>query len=1083
VEFRILGPLEVVEGDRQVPVSGTRERALLAILLIHAGEVVSADRLIDELWASDLPANPSNALQVVVSRVRRALEAAGAASQRGERLATRKPGYVLHVDPEELDAGRFGQLVEQARQIAATDQPRQVSLLEQALGLWRGPALAEFALEDFAREEIARLDEARITAVELKSAAELSLGLHAELVGPLKALVGSHPLRERLRGLLMLALYRSGRQGEALRVFQEGRKALVDELGVDPGPDLQELHQRILLQAASLAAAPQSAAPRSNVPAQVTSFVGRHEELSETRKLLVRSRLVTLIGAGGCGKTRLALEAARALLGDFPDGVWLAELEAVNDPALVPATLAAAVGIPEGASLGVNGEKSRPLMDRLIDYLRGKEALVVLDNCEHLIEACAQVADRVLRSAPRVRLLVTSRERMGVDGEALLPVPPLGVPGPRQTSPERLAQSDAVRLFVDRATAVQPAFTLDADIAPAVCHICRRLDGIPLALELAAARVRILPPAEIAARLDDRLSLLTSGSRAALPRHRTLRAAIDWSYDLASGRERELFGRLSVFAGGFTLEAAEQVCADQGAEQPEVLDLLARLVDQSLVVPGDGGSGSGSGGGGARFRMLETLRGYARARLAESGTADQLRRRHAEYLLRLAELAEPQLRGPEQPVWLRRLEADRDNFSAAIDWALDHDPEMAVRLSSALAYFWLIGRHRSEVRRRLAEAVDTARKVSPASRARALAWAAQLGCVEGRLAEAAAQAQEAYELSGEVGDPWWVAMSEMILGLARGLHGEIGQAGGFLEAARVRFEEMGDQWGAALSTMLLGYVSTFAAQHERGAALAQQGLEGFRAAGDQWGQTMALELLGLLARGAGAYGDAIAVYEEALGIARDLGLRDEVPFLLVELGDLSVLLGDFEAAAVLHKEALDAAEELGAMDALAHARTGLALAARRQGDYGRARELHQAALSFYQRAGFAQETVRSLASLGYAAELTGDLDAAQAYHLESLRLALDLPQESALAVPLEGLACVAAERRQAPRAAVLLGVADRIRTRTGTALPPRERSDVERAAGAAVSALGQEPFTEMAERGRRMTTQEAVAYAASDGMA
>jgi predicted ATPase/DNA-binding SARP family transcriptional activator len=1076
VEFRILGPLEVVEGDRRVPVSGTRERALLAILLIHAGEVVSADRLIDELWGSDLPANPSNALQVVVSRVRRALEVAGAAPQPGERLTTRKPGYVLHVDPDELDAARFGQLVEQARQIAATDQPRRVSLLERALSLWRGPALAEFALEEFAREEIARLEEARITAVEMKSAAELSLGRHAELVGQLKALVGSHPLRERLRGLLMLALYRSGRQGEALRVFQEGRKALVDELGVDPGPELQELHQQILLQAASLAAAPQSAvAPLSNLPAQVTSFVGRHDELKEVRKLLARSRLVTLIGAGGCGKTRLAIEAASAAGGDFPDGVWLAELEAVNDAALVPAALAAAVGIPEGASLGVSGEKSRPLMDRLIDYLRGKEALVVLDNCEHLIEACAQVAGGVLRSAPKVRFLATSRERFGVGGEALLPVPPLGVPGPRQTSLEQLAQSDAVRLFVDRATAVQPAFTLDADTAPAVCHICRRLDGIPLALELAAARVRILPPAEIAARLDDRLSLLTSGSRGALPRHRTLRAAIDWSYDLASAQERELFGRLSVFVGGFTLAAAVEVCADQGAEESDVLDLLARLVDQSLVIPGDGGN--------ARFRMLETLRGYAGQRLTESGTADRLRRRHAEYLLRLAELAEPQLRGHGQPVWLRRLEAERDNISVAIDWALHHDPEMAVRLSSALAYFWLIGRHRSEVRRRLAEAVDTARQVSPASRARALAWAAQLACVEGRLAEAAAQAQEAYELSTEVGDPWWVAMSEMILGLARGLHGEIGQAGEFLEEARARFEEMGGEWGAALSTMLLGYVSTFAAQHERAVALAHQGLEGFRAAGDQWGQTMALELLGLLARGRGAYGDAIAVYEEALGIARDLGLRDEVPFLLVELADLSVLLGDWEAAAVLHKEALDAAEELGAMDALAHARNGLALAARRQGDYGRARELQQAALSFYQQAGFAAETVRSLASLGYVAELTGDLDDAEAYHLESLRLACDLPQESALAIALEGLACVAARRRQAARAALLLGVADSIRTRTGTALPPPERSDVERAAAAAVSELGEEAVTAMTDRGRRMTTQEAVDYATSGGPA
>jgi predicted ATPase len=282
--------------------------------------------------------------------------------------------------------------------------------------------------------------------------------------------------------------------------------------------------------------------PRSNLPAEVTSFVGRRSELQEARKLLARSRLVTLTGAGGCGKTRLALEAARELLESFPDGVWLAELEAVSDPALVPQSLAAAVGIREGASLGVGGEISRPLTDKLIDYLREKELLVVLDNCEHLIESCAQVAEGVLRSAPKVRFLATSRERLGVNGEVLLPVPPLGVPSPQEVSPEQLAQSDAVRLFVDRATAVQPTFVLDADAdaASAVCHICRRLDGMPLALELAAARVRILPPPEIAARLDDRFSLLTSGSRRALPRHRTLQAAIDWSYGLLPGPEREL---------------------------------------------------------------------------------------------------------------------------------------------------------------------------------------------------------------------------------------------------------------------------------------------------------------------------------------------------------------------------------------------------------------------------------------------------------------------------------------------------------------------------------------------------------------
>lgn len=606
---------------------------------------------------------------------------------------------------------------------------------------------------------------------------------------------------------------------------------------------------------------------------------------------------------------------------------------------------------------------------------------------------------------------------------------------------------------------------------PAVSHICRRLDGIPLALELAAARVRILPPPEIAARLDDRFSLLT-GSRTALPRHQTLRAAIDWSYELLSGPERELFGRLSVFTGGFTLEAAEEVCGDEAAERTEVLELLSRLVDQSLVVPDDAGH--------VRFRMLETLRRYAAERLTESGTAEGLRHRHAEYLLRLAERAEPLLRGPQQSMWMRRLDADHDNFTAAIDWAFRHDPEVAVRISSALAWFWMIGRHRSEVRRRLSEVVQTASNVPPARRARALAWAAQLANVEGRLDQAASQAQEAYELSTDAGDPWWMAMCEAILGLTLGLHGQIGRAGELLEAGRARFLETGDNWGAALADMLLGYVSSFVARHDQAAALARRSLDGFRAAGDQWGQTMALELLGVLARRRGAYEDAIPVFEEALGVVRDLGLGDEVPFVLADLGDLHARLGNFETAAVLHKEALDLAHELGASDAVALARNGLALTARRQGHYERARDLHLQALSYYREADLAADLAHSLASLGYVEELRGDLDAATACHQESLRLARNLPDGAPLAFVLEGLACVAAARQLPQRAAVLLGAAESIRTRTGTPLPPQDRADIERATDAAVSALGREAFTGIMEQSRRMSAQEATTYALSE---
>jgi predicted ATPase len=1004
----------------------------------------------------------------VVSRVRKALEGAAGPG----RLVTRNPGYLLDVRPDEVDAGRFGRLVAEASRAGPAEQARVLPLLEEALGLWRGPALAEFAAERFARDEIARLEEERFRAVELKAQAELALGRHAELVGELTALVAAHPLRERLRGHLMLALYRSGRQGDALRVFADGRGVLADELGVDPGPELRELHQRILLQAASLMAVPEPAAPpRGNLPVPVTSFVGRHAELAAATDRLRGSRLVTLTGPGGTGKTRLAIELARTRLESFPDGAWLVELEAVTDPAMVPGALAAVLGVGESAPLGGPGQSRSPLMDKVAGYLRGRELLIVLDNCEHLIDACAQVVQRVLRSAPRARFLATSRERLGVPGEALLAVPPLSVPEPRELAAGQIARSEAVQLFADRAAAVQRAFALDESTATAVSRICRRLDGIPLAIELAAARVSILPPAQIAARLDDRFDLLTSGNRGVLPRHQTLRAAIDWSCRLLAGPELELFARLSAFAGGFTLEAAEEVCANEGTGPSGVLDSLSRLVDQSLVISEDRGQ--------ARFRMLETLRRYAGERLEESGAAERLRRRHADYFLRIAERAEPLLRGPGQAAWLRTLESDRDNLSAAMDWAFRRDAGMAVRFASALGYYWLIGRHHSAVRQRLAEAAEKAQGASPATRARVLTWAAMLANLEGRPGEAAGQAREARELSRDAGDQWGLALCEAILGLALGLGGEAPTAGELLAAARARFGRAGDDWGAAIATMLHGFVTSFTAEHERGAALARESLDGFRAAGDPWGQTMSLELLGVLARRRGAFADAVSAFEEALGVVRDLGLRDEVPFLLTDLGELQVHLGDFETAAVLLKEALDLALDTGALDAAALARGGLALAARRQGDYGRARELYLEALSFYRGTVPTPMLSYSLTSLGSVEELRGDLDAAETCHQEGLRLAKDRPDEAPVALALAGLACVAAARRQPRRAATLLGAAESVRERIGTPLLPHERADVERATAAAAAALGAQAFTELLEEGRRMTVREAADYPAA----
>ncbi|MFL6222801.1 MAG: AfsR/SARP family transcriptional regulator, partial [Actinomycetes bacterium] len=593
MEFGILGPLEVRHGPGLLRVPGAKERALLADLLVHAGRVVSADRLVEDLWGDDPPGNPANTLQGRVSALRRALGPAGAGL-----VVTRPPGYVLEADPGQVDAARFERLVAKAGRAAGD---AAAGPLQDALGLWRGPALAEFADQPWAQAEAARLEELRLGAVEALVELRLAAGDHTGLVGELEGLVAEHPTRERLRGQLMVALYRSGRQADALEVYQATRAVLAGELGIDPSPELQRLQQAILVQDPALEAATPRQQPRHNLPERLTSLVGRSEELREAAKLVEQHRLVTVTGPGGAGKTSLAVELARRLAAGYPDGVWLVELAALRDPALLGEVVAVTLGL--GEEPAGPGVAPPAVTERLASFVADKGLLLVLDNCELLVEACAGLARRLLQAGPAVRVLATSREVLGVPGEVVWPVPPLAVPAaPESTpavpgaavtdadgeAPEMLAGYDAVRLFVERATAADPGFVLDSTSGPVVAELCRRLDGLPLAIELAAARVRALPPAELAARLGDRFQLLAGGGRATDPRQQTLRATIDWSWELLDDADRRLLRRLSVFSGGWTVAAAEAVCGGDGLEPGEVLNGLFRLVDRSLIVAAGG---------------------------------------------------------------------------------------------------------------------------------------------------------------------------------------------------------------------------------------------------------------------------------------------------------------------------------------------------------------------------------------------------------------------------------------------------------------------------------------------------------------
>jgi len=621
VEFRLLGPLEASADGRPLALGGPKQRALLALLLLHANEVVPAERALDEIWPGVDPGAAARSLQVYVSSLRKALGDAGAA------LQTRPGGYVLALGEDDLDAQRFETLASEGRRALREGQPQRASsLLRDALALWRGPVLADLRYEDFAQGAIDRLEELRLTAIEERIEADLSLGRQVELSAELEELVSAHPLRERFRRQLMLARYRSGRQADALAAFRDARRTLQDELGLDPGPELKELELAILRHDPALTVEPPELNARRRLPSPATTLVGRRKEVDEITELLGAARIVTLTGSGGTGKTRLAIQAAHELAGDFPHGVVFVGLAGVRNPELVVGAIAAALGVPEGA---------RPAADALAEHLRERTLLLLVDNFEQ-VDAAAPALSALLAAASGLRLLVTSRHPLRIYGEHEFPVPPL-------------VEEEAVALFVARARAVKRDF----EVSAAVSELCLLVDRLPLAIELVAARVRELSPHMMLSDLPRRLDLAVAGPRDAPARHQTLWATIEWSYDLLDGPGRTLFARLAVFVGGCTVEAAVTVC-DAAAEE------VRSLVEKSLLFET-----------GPRVVMLETVREYALERLHDLGESSAIRRRHADYFLTFV-LAGAELRGdPREYEWMDRLEADHENLRAAFAYLLE----------------------------------------------------------------------------------------------------------------------------------------------------------------------------------------------------------------------------------------------------------------------------------------------------------------------------------------------------------------------------------------------------------------------------
>lgn len=686
LHFGVLGALRVTGPSGIADIGSRQQRRVLAALLVHARDVVSTDRLADVLWGDDPPSTALKTLRTYVYRLRRVLD-----GEDGQCLVTRSPGYLLDVAPAQVDAARFEQLAHDARRAIDTQPYASLSRLQRALELWRGPAYAEFADEDFARAEALRLEELRLAATEDLLDAKLATGRHIDVVGEAETFARRHPLRERPVAQLMLALYRSGRQADALQTYRAFRERLGDQ-GLDPSERLRALEADILRRDRTVAPStphqPTAPAPDGDgratpatttdrLPPERTSLVGREQDVATVVEALDDCRLVTLTGVGGVGKTRLALRAARTATHRYPDGAWWCDLTSVTTSDAVAHAVAAALDVHAPGD---------SVTDSIADAVGARRLLLVVDNCEHFVDAARPLLELVLARCPQVSVLATSRTPLHVIAERVWRLDPLHV----ATARGEVGDSDAVALFLDRVRAVRQDVALTDATREVITDICRRLDGLPLAIELAAARMRALNAEDLAARLDDRFRLLTDTPHATVDRHRTLQAVVDWSFDLLSTTEQLLFERLAVFVGEFTLTAAEHVCAGAGIADDEIVDLIARLVDASMVVTGPPDDTM-------RYRLLETLRAYGRERLTERGDVDRVRRLHAQHYVTVAEEADQQIRGADEPAAVATLNRELPELRAAHLWGMEQgDPDLSLRLVAAL-FRYALWRLRDEV--------------------------------------------------------------------------------------------------------------------------------------------------------------------------------------------------------------------------------------------------------------------------------------------------------------------------------------------------------------------------------------------------
>ncbi|MEV6561457.1 BTAD domain-containing putative transcriptional regulator [Nocardia sp. NPDC051756] len=1040
MQIGILGPLEIRLADGgSVEVPGARLRALLIALALEPGRAVPKTTLVDWIWGEQPPSDVANSLQALVSRLRRALPDGSLDVQAG--------GYRLTVPPAAVDAVRFEQLLDQAR---GGGDAHRAELLREAVDLWRGAPMQDVDVRDNTAVDtvVARFEGLHLAALEDLYEAEIRLGRDADLVTELTELVARHPARERLVAALMRALGAAGRGAEALTVYQRAREELADTLGVDPSPELSALH--VALLRGEVGAKEEDR--KTNLRAELTEFIGKFTDVAAVRELIADHRLTTLTGPGGSGKTRLAVETARTMLDDLPDGAWLVELASLGASGDVAQSTLAALGLRD-ALLG-NATSAEP-MDRLVAAIRDRETLLILDNCEHVIDAAAAFAHRLLGECRRLRILATSREPLGITGEALWQVEPLALPT-EDAKPDEIESSPAVQLLRDRAGAVRKDLATDAHALATMARVCRALDGIPLAIELAAARLRTMSLDQLADRLDDRFRLLTGGSRTALPQHRTLRAVVDWSWELLTDAERSVLRRLAVFAGGASLEAAEQVCVGDEVEQWEVLELLTALTEKSLL--------RSTGDSEPRYRMLDTIRQYAMDRLAEAGESDSARRAHLDYFTGLAATAEPHLRRAEQLEWLAVLEAEHDNIAVAMRGALAAgDATGAMRLAVQAGWYWWLGGHKAEGMELLTAAAEVSGEVDDATRAMVYGLVAHFASTgrndEYDVADWIRRAHRFNQLS-HTPHP----LLAFIDALERMLQGP--------EALLTAFEPLltaEDPWVRALARLQMGKMRIVLGQDGPEAdAYLEAALTEFQAIGERWGMSFALTELANRIAMRGEFAGAGELYAQAIAVVTEVGAIENIVEMRSRQAQLYWLSGDSAASTAAMAEAQRYADRAAWPNALAELALTKAELARWSGDNEQARHHIEVATKLLGK-DVEQPTVGAMIH-GMRGFLADEVDEARAENAAAFQAASAAGHAPLVAQVLVGIADLALRLDRNEQAVRLLAASAGVR-----GLPDRSHPDVARIEQSARDRLGEASFTEAMAEGTQADWRDLVA--------